>query len=266
MSLLPLADILESRSWTRYSEPFPHVLAHGVFTADFYRRLCEGFARIASNGVSEGRTQNMLSRNIPGYDAYGLSIGRHHGDLAIFMTRPWHDLLAGLCDLEATGHVNCGLHHHAPDSRDGWVHNDLNPGWFPDSPLADDIQNVRHDLCRYTDGVSSRADIRVTEHVRAVAMIFYLCNGPWTDGDGGETGLYKTWDQPVRQPCVSIAPIDNTMLAFECTPYSFHSFIGGNRRPRNSVILWLHRPKSEVSARWGPRAIREWPRMRRGGP
>jgi hypothetical protein len=264
MSIPPLAEIIRNRSWIRNSRPFPHVIAHNVFTVDFYRTLHQAFGRVLARGVSEGRATGRLSRNIVGYDAYGLSLDGRHPEFAIFLSRAWHDVLAGLFDVEATGHINCGLHHHAPGSKDGWVHNDLNPGWFAELPTKDGIVPARHGLCNYTDGTRARPDILVTRVVRAVAMIFYLGNGPsWTGIEGG-TGLYETWDRPVRKPDALIRPVDNSLLAFECTPLSFHSFIGSNQAPRNSVIMWLHRPMAEAVARWGERCIRMWPPRQRG--
>jgi len=50
------------------------------------------------------------------------------------------------------------------------------------------------------------------------------------------------------------------MLAFECTPFSFHSFLHNHRHPRNSFILWLHRRREEVAQRWGAERIAMWPK------
>jgi hypothetical protein len=265
MNVPPLSEILGNRRWVRHKEPFPHVLATNVFTERFYRRLESSFQSIWRRGLNEHSSNEKLSRNIPGYDAYGLGLNSAGLDqFAIFKSRVWHDVLAGLFAVEATGHINCGLHHHTPGSLDGWVHNDLNPGWFADARTEDGIVLVNHRLCSYTSGAPRRAGVDVVEVIRAVAMIYYIGNGPWPDGIAGGTGLYKRSDQPVSEPDAVVLPNDNSMLVFECTPFSFHSFIGRNPKARNSVIMWLHRPKAEVVARWGERSIRGWQTQRRG--
>jgi hypothetical protein len=259
MPVPALADILENRRWEFRSEPFPHVAAGSVFTEPFYQKLEAALYRILDRGVSDSPTADKLSRNIPGYDAYGLSLQDSScAEFQVFQSWPWHNMLARLFHISATGHVNCGLHHHRPGSQDGWVHNDLNPAWFVAGVPREEIVLAQHELCSYTHGITKSPDIKAVEVVRAVAVIYYFGNGCWREDEGG-TGLYKTWDQPVRQPDAVIAPVDNSILIFECTPFSFHSFIGGNRRARNSVIMWLHRPKDEVVRRWGEKSIRGWP-------
>ena len=117
--------------------------------------------------------------------------------------------------------------------------------------------------CRYTDGCTTEPGIETREMVRAVTMIFYLANPPWSPGDGGETGLYRAAEQPVDRPSVRIPPVNNSVLVFENTPFSYHSFLRNHRQHRNSAILWLHRTKAEVAALWGESAVYKW-RRRRG--
>ena len=96
------------------------------------------------------------------------------------------------------------------------------------------------------------------ERVRAVALLFYVGNDPWRPGDGGGTGLYETANQPVDAPSVAVPPRNNTMLAFECTPTSYHSFISNQRSCRTSMIQWLHRGREEAITRWGENSLVLW--------
>jgi Rps23 Pro-64 3,4-dihydroxylase Tpa1-like proline 4-hydroxylase len=96
------------------------------------------------------------------------------------------------------------------------------------------------------------------ERVRAVAVLFYVGNEPWRPGDGGETGLYETADLPVDRPSVAVPPVNNRLLAFECTPTSFHSFISNRRSGRTSMIQWLHRSREEAVGRWGENSLVLW--------
>ena len=98
----------------------------------------------------------------------------------------------------------------------------------------------------------------VRETMRAIAILYYLNNPEWLPGDGGETGLYRAITDQVDQAVVSVPPINNTLVAFECSPYSFHAF-RTNRQPRNSLVMWLHREKAEALAQWGEGSIVPWP-------
>jgi Rps23 Pro-64 3,4-dihydroxylase Tpa1-like proline 4-hydroxylase len=89
-------------------------------------------------------------------------------------------------------------------------------------------------------------------------MIFYLLNDGWQSGDGGETGLYDSADADIDCPIVRCPPINNTLIAFECTPRSFHSFISNRRIPRISIIMWAHRPKQEALEGFGADGLEQW--------
>jgi Rps23 Pro-64 3,4-dihydroxylase Tpa1-like proline 4-hydroxylase len=95
--------------------------------------------------------------------------------------------------------------------------------------------------------------------VRAVAILYYTANEPWTPGDGGETGLYRRRTDPPDRPAARVAPHNNSMVAFECTPNSFHSFVTNRAKPRRSVTMWLHRRDTDVVDRWGEESIVAWP-------
>jgi hypothetical protein len=268
LATTPLERVLANRHWLYRTEPFPHVTAREVFTpacyrqleAQFRRILARGFADPASVRLEPGMPGRRFARGMPGYDAYGFNFSpRLRGPLRLFVSRSWHDLLAGLLGVNATCHVNAGLHHHKVGSESGNPHNDLNPAWFVDYESPDGINLARHDLCSYTTGRPRVPGVVPRAVVRALAMIFYLNNPPWSPGDGGETALYRT---PRDDPEVMVPPINNSLVVFPCTPYSYHSFLRNVRHERNTVIMWLHRSRAEAISFWGERAIVDWPRRR----
>jgi 2-oxoglutarate-Fe(II)-dependent oxygenase superfamily protein len=250
---------LDSRRWWRRTEPFPHIVASNVFKATTYEALAKSFGEILDRGFSElpeGGTR--FCRSMKGYDAYGYRMPLDiEGPLSVFVSREWHDMLAGIFGVDATDEIEAALHHHAGTSKTGWVHNDLNPGWFIDRQRPDGIIISDPTACNYQTGKSLRADATPYERVRAIALIFYLGNPPWKPGDGGETGLYKLRTARPEHPDAAVPPLNNTLVAFECTPYSFHTFLS-NRSPRSTAIMWLHRRKEDVVERWGAGAIEEW--------
>lgn len=197
---------------------------------------------------------------IAGYDAFAMNLRANcKSAFRLFLTREWHDVLAEVTEVDATGEVDCSLHHHKRRSNHGQVHNDLNPGWFLKEPGPEGIVVTDQVRCNYCHGTTSSPELVPVERVRAVAMIFYLNNAPWQKGDGGETGLYCSERDPIDQPTARVPPINNTMLVFECTPFSYHAFMRNDAHPRNSIIMWLHRSKDDVVARWGENRIVGWP-------
>ena len=92
-----------------------------------------------------------------------------------------------------------------------------------------------------------------------MSLLFYLANGPWHPGDGGETALYaSSSDAALTGPAATVAPVDNSLVLFECTPYSWHTFLSNRVRPRESLVMWLHRSKQDTVDRWGEASIAYW--------
>jgi hypothetical protein len=243
---LELKAMLSGLPWTRGLKPFPHFTAKDVFVPEVYRDVESAFFEMLQTN------QNYL----PQHDIHGITITRGAGGaLAFFASREWHDLIAKLLGIKATGHLNLGLHRHTIKSASGFPHNDLNPGWFVDYKSDTGIVLAQPNLCSYTTGQSRESDVTPRQMVRAAAIIFYLANTPWLPGDGGETGLYEHATDAPDKPHTAIPPINNSLLAFECTPYSLHGFISNRRTVRHSVVMWLHRERSEAVSKWGEEAI-----------
>jgi hypothetical protein len=230
-------------------------VADQVFHPRAYDELAEAFAKRLTGSVP----QEQFSRNIPGYDASGLTLTpRTSGPLALFISRAWHDLIATIFSIDATGHMSGGLHHHECGSADGTIHNDLNPGWFADYKADDGIVVSDETMCDYRTGQTRDAGVTRQETVRAVAVLFYLNNPEWECGSGGVTGLYYSGRDSLHRPAAVVPPHNNSLLAFECTPHSHHAFLSNRRQPRNSLVVWLHRKKSAAIARWGGGSIIYW--------
>jgi hypothetical protein len=253
----PIRDILAQRRWLQRTHPFPHVIAYDVFRPAIYRRLEEAFLELLEQ--TGGRPY------MKAHDIYGRTVNQNIAQrLDPLLTRPWHDLLARILRINSTGHVAVGIHHHQVGSQHGFPHNDLNPGWFLTSPLPDDLAIAGSDI-EYTTGtvLDETTESEPIETIRAASVLFYLANRKWEIGDGGGTGLYRSGKDDIERPVAMVPPLNNSMLMFECTPVSYHGFISNHRNPRNSIVMWLHRPKQEVVERWGERAIVPYGRVPR---
>jgi hypothetical protein len=256
-----LRDILDNRRWLLSRDPFPHFTAQDVFVKNFYEELEAGFRDALAKGLTSNcGEKRRFANSIKGYAATALSFDPNlSGPFRIFISRAWRDLLANLTGVNATGDVNGGFHHHGVGSVSGSVHNDFNPGWFVDRHNAAGINVSDFDLCDYQSGRTREPNLVGRLTVRAVAMLFYLNNHPWYAGDGGETGLYRSAFDPIEEPTAIIPPLNNSILVFECTPYSYHCFKTNRRSARNCVIIWLHRPIGDAISRWGEASIVQWP-------
>jgi LPS sulfotransferase NodH len=247
-----LEDVLASRRWWRCTTPFPHIRAENVFTPAVYEAMRDDFRKLLAEG--------QLHRDLPGYDASAVAITDGNvGAFAVLASRAWHDLWAGLFGANCSGELNVTLHHHATGSESGIPHNDLNPAFFLEEDRnADGLILADPKRCNYRHGRPDAPD-GVVERVRAVALLFYLANDEnYGVGWGGETGLYRLGSDRVDRPEAAVPAVNNSLVAFECTPFSFHSFISNTYMERNCVAMWLHRPKADVVERWGERTIVGW--------
>jgi hypothetical protein len=244
--------MLANRRWLCRTDPFPHVTAANVFVPSVSEALSAAARRIRERGLDGSGRYSYMGW----YDAHGLSFdAAEPWPLGLFVSKQWHDLIAGVARVEATGHVNAGLHYHAPGSSHGFVHNDLNPAWFARTPEYDEVELARHDVVKYTTGESPRPGVRPIRVVRAAALLYFLDNDGWRPGDGGELGLYRSISDEPGRPAHVIAPRTNSLVLFECTPYSYHCFISNSRVGRTSVIMWLHRSERDAIRRWGEGAL-----------
>jgi len=247
LSHAKLEGQLAAHRWIRRNDPFPHFLAYDVFKPDVYEQLASAF------NAAVGATQDRPY--LEKHDIHGRTLTP---DIAspfnTILSREWHDLVANVLGITATGHIAAGLHHHRVGSSHGFPHNDFNPGWF-NGDAAPDTVEIGDDFVNYTTGVALQSGAQPYETVRAASLLFYLSNPPWEPGDGGMTGLYGSDAANIEEPVSCAPPINNSLLLFECTPQSFHGFISNRVKPRNSIVQWLHQSKDDALAKWGPDSI-----------
>jgi hypothetical protein len=247
----PLGEILLNRRWNRRLEPFPHVVARDVFIPSVVDELAVGLKEVleVGQGVS----------HFGWYDALGWSFRKDTDwPLRLFLTPEWHDLVSATMGITCTGHVSGGIHSHAIGSADGTIHHDLNPVYFPETDDGGPVHVVAPDEVDYMSGEVRAPGVTAHRVVRAIALLYYVGNEEWRPGDGGATGLYGQSGTPPSRPDVAVHPVNNSLVMFECTPNSFHTFLTNTRTVRNSVIMWLHRDYDEAADRWGEQSLGLW--------
>jgi 2-oxoglutarate-Fe(II)-dependent oxygenase superfamily protein len=209
-------------------------------------------------GTRDGKYR--LKRTNPNYDAQMLPMSNALApSFDPFFSGEWLRSLFDLAGLPELAQIDGALHSSPRGSRDGWIHTDHCSGWFDDGPAQERVFPDRN-RCNYFTGEPKTPEARPVEYVRAVTMIYYLCNDGWRQGDGGETGLYPAARVGSRSPAVLVPPIDNSAFVFECSPHSYHRFVANPGRTRNSIILWLHATVQQAESMWGSAVNRRAPR------
>ena len=247
-------EVLANRDWERRESPFPHVVASGVFTPSFYADLSAQLLKMLGGGPEK----NKLPRTMPGMDVYGVAFDASlNGPLAVFVSPDWRDLMCKHFDISPTPYVYAGAHHHSVGSKSGFVHSDFGAAWYPRSREGS-VQLPDNRLCNYQTGEGELSGADKVHVVRGLVLLFYLLNEGWEPGDGGETGLYASDALPVSEPTASVSPINNSLVAFECSPGSFHTFLSNRKHPRTSITVTVHRTMQDAERRFGREQVEKW--------
>jgi 2OG-Fe(II) oxygenase superfamily len=246
--------------WERVAKPFEHFRAADVLRERTYAAVASGFNDIL-DATEGGNGPYKLQKGTKNYDARMLAV---NADIAPMFWPlfdvDWIRWLYGLCEIPFVPKIDAALHSSPPDSQSGWIHTDLCSAWFDED--AECAQNglmfADRNRCDYFSGKPTPLACRPIEYVRAATVIYYLCNDHWSSGDGGETALYASKGK--NSPYSLVAPFNNTVLVFKCSPHSYHRFIANRRSARNSVIFWLHSTVDYALSQWGTAINRPQPK------
>lgn len=239
--------------WQACDAPFRHFTATGVFDAATYQALSDRFTAILETTAGK-RAGVYRLRPAPG-SSDGLILGlteKLAPAFAPLFTETWLRAVATMLGLPFLPRIEGALHANPQGSRTGWIHTDCCSAWFDESgstPGALMLPPRRR--CHYFTGQRIAPDARPVEYIRAATLIFYLCNDGWTPGDGGETAIYSAAQEDAGTLVRHIAPVNNSLFLFECSPHSYHRFVTNPGRARNSIILWLHATVADAEQRWG---------------
>lgn len=155
--------------------------------------------------------------------------------------------IATRLDVPVTKYVDAAIHVHPPGSPSGWLHTDFNAGWFA-SRSGKGPHFSERDVCDYRTGRRAAMPGEVIELTRSIAMILYFSD-EWHHRQGGETVICRSAVDALDAAQTRVAPLANRLLAFECSPVSFHSF-AATQRERTTVIFWTHAEDTQLADRW----------------
>lgn len=222
-----------ARKVTVNNNPFRYCVIENLFTEKVYEHICKDVQSIKDRGLSNSPSTDMFRpfKYVTGYlEKYGgYFYSPKFGEskyLDIFFSVNWNLFIENLIETYTNFFVSTTIHYHDHENKNGWAHNDYQKVYFNKENILSNGMIYQKD----TKGSLSEATMR------AIAVIYYFDNDDWSPGDGGETALYK---DPSLSEVVKIAPLSNSMLAFEISPASYHAFLG-NKKPRNAIVQWFH--------------------------
>jgi 2OG-Fe(II) oxygenase superfamily len=225
-------------------QPFKHIIIDKLFHKPFYNLMCNEFNLRLSKGLEDNYSTQRFWK-FDHYDAWCWTFNPIKDRIFsnIFYSPYWKRFINGFFNLKLTNNMLAEFHYHKIGSKSGYVHNDYDLSSFKNEPLENGINPWFHQ-CVY------RGRANEANHcVRSIAMLYYFNNPLWTEGDGGETGLYVSHDD--LTPITKIPPINNRLLAFEISPKSFHAFATNKKNIRNSMVMWMHSNEEYMEKRYG---------------
>jgi 2OG-Fe(II) oxygenase superfamily len=215
------------------TEPFPHIIVENFFKPEIYEMLCDKFEVVEKRGLTKAKKDygdqfHAFDIDYDGY-VYTPPASTDPADpLRLFYSLEWNGFFSKKFHQFTTFETILAFHHHPTGDRSGFVHND-----YADKPFSSQAR-LPNGIMYHSDTGKPNRDAR-----RIIAILFYLKNDSWREGDGGETGIYSADGKVLLK---KVAPINNTLFAFQISKKSMHAF-QENHLARNSFVQWFHIPK-----------------------
>lgn len=240
--------------------PFPHVVIDNVFPERIHRALTREFRNVLDRGLSLAWNKNFFSR----LAIYNASIWTPSPFLPsssnIFFTEEWLNFVTGFFPaVQRTNNTGLTFHHHPIKSRDTLVWHGMAYGAFKNNPLPNGINAWYHN-CKHAEDPTTGNSEDIFHEIRALAVVYFLNNGPWREGSGGEMGLYREGNTDA--PAALIAPLNNRLLIFEVTPHSFHGFRKNFMHEQNCIVQWIFEKPEDTFRKYDKKNIVPWTEVR----
>lgn len=215
--------------------PFPHVVIEDFFTPRAYKAIEREFLAALALGFSTSSDDaNRFHSFDIEYDGY-IYIPSHyrfkHSPLSVFYSLSWNAFFSDLFKRDTSFATSMAFHHHPPGDSTGFVHHDFSNKYFSERARLPTLVIPYSE--KETEGELPPS---VFIEKRVIALLLYLANPPWYEGDGGETALYAADKETIVR---KVPPVNNRLLAFSLSERSFHAF-QENKLPRNCIVQWFH--------------------------
>lgn len=216
------------------TEPFEYIVIDDFFTKETYEGIARYVESVKNRGYSEKPSANKFYpfKYVTGYlEKYGgyFYPPKYKEDpfSDIFFSVSWNIFIEKMIGRFTNECVSTTLHIHTNGNSSGWVHTDNQEIFFNE---ADRISNGMVLQSNYQKNFTLKV-------ARSVAVLYYCCNDGWREGDGGETGIFKSPED--LEPYKKIEPINNRLLIMKISPKSYHAFMG-NKTTRHAFVQWFH--------------------------
>jgi len=239
--------------WQEYKSPFRHYTAKDVLGENEYLKTLNAFneciIKKKETLLRDGHKQNQYYEK---YDAIISAVTNQNIDgFSSLISYSFVEALGQLIKFPFNGLLDAAIHSHPLNSRSGWIHTDYCSAWFNDPSFNQHcFCFADRSKCDYFSGKKLKDDAMPVEYARVGTLIYFLGNDKWQTGYGGETVLFNSSVKTSNTRTKFIAPENNTLLFFECSPHSYHSFITNVVQPRNSIIFWLHCTVEDAQQKW----------------
>ena len=253
---LPAIPIMNDNPIILEKLPFPHVYIQNALKEEFYTVLCKYFNQVLLRGIvpsTEPLNPSKFQKFSYGYDA---SFWQPPPDIGYpinaFYEPIWVEFLSKLFNIPLTNHISLTLHHQVYDSKPFAAHNDYClVGMSKCKGPSDKLQQYHFETPYFIKSVEEGQSLNLDIQMRSVVALFYINNLPWEEGKGGETALYEQYaDYVAHKPFKKIPPISNSVLMFETTPETFHTYLPNFSKFRNTLIFWLHSDMKKKIAKY----------------
>jgi len=246
-------NLLEYGNWCEHKIPFKHFRAESVLDENTYKEVEANFNAVKTEQVKKKNGDvYRLEKLSSNYDAQMVAMDNDLAELfQPFFSIDFLKSIAQLLEIPFNYAIDGALHSSPRNSRTGWIHTDFCNAWF-DSRFIEknQLSFPNRQTCDYFTGRRHDESADPRKFTRAATLIFYLCNDGWKKGDGGETGLYGAGHLSDNTVFDIVAPKNNSLILFECSPHSYHRFLTNRGRTRNSIILWIHSTPETSSLKW----------------
>jgi hypothetical protein len=213
-------------------EPFPHIYIENFLKEDSYQKVLSEFRDIQKRGYSsdikEIESFHQFEIDYDGYVFMPIPSLDKKTALHLFFSVEWNLFFSKLFKQHTDFETSLAFHHHPIGDNTGFVHHDL-----ADKPFYKSEQLKNKVIPSSRDPKKQNG---LYKKKRIIALIYYVNNSDWQEGDGGETGLYSSDKKTLLK---KIPPISNSLLAFQISEKSMHAF-QKNLKERNCVVQWFH--------------------------
>lgn len=223
------------------NRPYRHLIVDRIFDEAAFSLMAAHVREISARSGASVFKERDYGASIFGINSENL------GPLSNLVNLDIIQRIATRLDVPVTSYVDAAIHVHPPGSPSGWLHTDFNIGWFSQRSSSGPHFSEQA-ICDYRTGRLGASAGKAVELTRSIAMILYF-NDEWKELHGGETVICRSEKDPVDDAPIRVAPLANRLLAFECSPISFHSF-AATQRERISLIFWAHADAIQLSDRW----------------